>query len=136
MSTQTPPEPGSITWIDLTVEGAERVRDFYKEVVGWNSEPVNMGGYSDYTMTAPQSGTPSAGICHARGVNKDLPPYWLIYITVHDMDRSTKQCLELGGKVLVGPKGMGGIGRYCVIQDPAGAVAALLEPASSQDLKT
>lgn len=131
MNDQNPLEPGSITWIDLTVEGADRIRDFYTKVVGWKPKPVEMGGYSDYNMTAPQSGNPSAGICHARGVNKDLPPCWLVYITVEDMDRSTKLCVELGGKVVVLPKGMGGQGRYCVIQDPAGAVAALFEPANA-----
>jgi hypothetical protein len=32
--------------------------------------------------------------------------------------------------VLVKPKGMGGYGRFCVIRDPAGAVAALFQPAT------
>jgi hypothetical protein len=33
--------------------------------------------------------------------------------------------VELGGKVLLGPRAMGPKARYCVIQDPAGAFAAL-----------
>jgi hypothetical protein len=53
----------------------------------------------------------------------------LIYITVKSADESAKLCKENGGKVLLGPKDMGGYGRYCVIEDPAGAVCALFEPA-------
>jgi predicted enzyme related to lactoylglutathione lyase len=121
-------EVGTITWTDLTVANAEAVRDFYSAVVGWKSSPVDMGGYNDYNMNTPESGKTAAGICHTRGVNAELPPQWLVYITVEDVDKSAARCVELGGKVIAGPKGMGGHGRYCVIQDPAGAVAALFTP--------
>ena len=129
MSDTKKTETGIIAWTDLTVKDAEGVRDFYQKVVGWKSDPLDMGGYNDFMMNAPESGNSIAGICHARGVNAGLPPQWLIYITVENVDKSAAQCLELGGKVLVDPKGMGSHGRYCVIQDPAGAVAALFEPA-------
>lgn len=122
------PEVGTIAWTDLTVPDAEAVRNFYSEVVGWQFEPVDMGGYHDFNMNLPESGKTVAGICHSRGPNADLPPQWLIYITVENLDASVKRCEELGGKVLAGPKGGGEYGRFCVIQDPAGAVAALFEP--------
>lgn len=32
---------GKIGWIDMTVDDAEGVRDFYKHVVGWGSEDVD-----------------------------------------------------------------------------------------------
>ena len=37
------PAVGSIGWVDLTVEDAERVRDFYREVVGYTASEVAMG---------------------------------------------------------------------------------------------
>lgn len=128
MSESGRPEVGSIAWTDLTVADAERVRDFYSAVVGWKPAPVEMGGYSDFNMTTPGTGTSTAGVCHARGVNAGLPAQWLIYIVVEDLERSVARCEELGGRVLVASKGFGGQGRYCVIQDPAGAVAALVGP--------
>ena len=118
---------GSISWIDLTIDDAERLREFYERVVGWAAVPVEMGGYSDYSMTPPSTDTPAAGICHARGVNADLPPQWLIYITVADLDAGIASCRALGGEILAGPRGLGEHGRFCVIRDPAGAVAALFE---------
>jgi len=120
---------GSVTWTDLTVENAERIRDFYSAVVGWTASGVDMGGYDDFNMNDPETGTPVAGVCHARGGNADLPPVWLIYVNVEDIEKSIAKCVELGGQVISGPKGMGGQGRYTVIRDPAGAALALFEPA-------
>ena len=118
------PEIGSIVWTDLTVADADVVRGFYAAVVGWKPEAVGMGDYSDYTMCAPGSGTGVAGVCHARGLNAGLPAQWLVYIVVDDVDAAAARCEAKGGRVLVAPKRLGG-GRYCVIQDPAGAVCAL-----------
>ena len=120
---------GTICWADLTVGDAERVRDFYQALVGWTHAPVDMGGYADYAMHAPGQESPVAGICHARGVNADLPPQWLIYIVVADLERSRETCLALGGEILQGPRDLGPMGRILVIRDPAGAVAALWEEA-------
>lgn len=118
---------GTIGWVDLTVENADSLRDFYREVVGWTTSDVDMGGYSDYCMVVPGSEQAVAGVCHARGRNAEMPAQWLIYINVADLDTSMRACAEGGGKVLSGPREMPGQGRYCVIQDPAGAVAALFQ---------
>lgn len=126
MSQSQTPQVGSIVWTDLTVSDAERIRDFYATVVGWEPEAVDMGAYSDFTMNT-SDGTGVAGVCHARGANADLPRQWLIYIIVHDLDHSMTQCKQLGGEVLVPPRDMGKTGRYCVIRDPAGAVTALFQ---------
>jgi predicted enzyme related to lactoylglutathione lyase len=125
MSETPKPEIGAIGWTDLTVDNAESIRDFYASVTGWKLSPVSMGSYEDFNMCGPDSGQPMAGICHARGSNADLPPVWMIYITVEDVDSSATTCTEQGGEILVEPKDMGEMGRYCVIKDPAGAVAAL-----------
>ena len=79
-----------------------------------------MGGYEDFNMVDHGTGTPAAGVCHARGVNEGLPPQWLIYIAVENLEEAKRRCEELGGTVLRSSESM------CVIQDPAGAVAALI----------
>lgn len=117
-------EIGSIGWLDLTVDDADGVRDFYARVVGWESEPLDMGGYSDYVMKSPESGTPRGGVCHARGPNAGLPAQWLAYLIVADLDVSLAQVEELGGQVVSAPRSTGD-GSFAVIRDPAGAVVAL-----------
>ena len=119
---------GKIGWMDITVDDASGLKDFYAKVVGWLPDDVSMGEYNDFNMTMPVSGEPAAGICHARGSNASLPPQWLIYIVVEDAAKSAGVCTENGGKVLVGPRSMGGAS-VCVIEDPSGAVAALYQPA-------
>ena len=121
---------GSIVWTDLTVEDAEGVRDFYRSVVGWEADGVDMGGYEDFNLLNGE-GEAVAGVCHARGPNADLPPAWLVYVTVEDVEESARQAREQGGEVVTGPRGLGEHGRFCVVRDPAGAVLALIEPAAA-----
>lgn len=123
------PKPlGSIAGFDLTVPDADGIRDFYAAVVGWKPDPLDMGGYSDYFMGSPETGETVAGICHARGVNADLPPQWLVYVTVADLEASLARCVALGGTQLTPVKGDHGAEySYCVIKDPAGAVLALMQ---------
>ena len=120
--------PGTIGWLDLTVPDAVAVRDFYTLVTGWTPSAVSMGSYQDFCMHA-EGGEMVAGICHARGENADVPPVWLIYITVEDLEQSVKQCTENGGKLLSEIRSFGSQGSFCIIEDPAGAVVALFEPA-------
>ena len=119
--------PGRIGWQDLTVDNAEQVRDFYSSVVGWQTQPLDMGGYDDYVMLSPDGQAGIAGVCHARGVNANIPPQWLVYINVEDLDSSVERVRALGGEVVDGPRELGD-GRFCVIRDPAGAVCGLIEP--------
>ena len=86
-----------------------------------------MGGYNDFNMETSSQET-VAGICHAKGENANLPPQWMIYITVDDLDESVAACERLGGQVICPPRSVGG-GRCAVIRDPAGACAALYQTA-------
>ena len=123
MSEQT----GKIGWVDITVDDADGLRDFYADVVGLVPDPVSMGDYDDFNMTMPASGDAVCGICHARGGNSDLPGGWLIYFIVDDVEASAAACNASGGKIVVEPRGLAG-GRFCVIEDPSGANAALYQP--------
>ena len=129
MSEPDRPPVGSIGWIDLTVDNAEKVRDFYRQVVGWEATSVDMGEYEDFTMSEPGSGNPVAGVCHARGSNAEIPPSWILYVIVESLDESVKKCTELGGEVIGSMRDMGAQGRFCIVRDPAGAAIALFQTA-------
>ena len=116
---------GQIEWLDLTVNDAPRVKNFYSSVVGWKSDDVDMGSYSDYSIHTREGRDTVAGICHARGPNANLPSQWLVYVRVASVQKSADTCKRLGGEVLDGPRRMGG-SNFCVIKDPEGAVMALL----------
>ena len=120
------PPLGAIAWADLTVDDAPKVRDFYARVVGWTASEVAMADYSDFTM-AHGGGDPVAGVCHSRGDNAGLPPQWLIYVTVADLDHSVAQATALGGSVVGVVRDMGSYGRMAVVRDPAGAHMAIVQ---------
>ena len=120
------PAVGTIGWLDLTVEDADRVRDFYTAVVGWTVQPVEMGEYSDYAMVTP-GGDGVAGVCHKRGSNASMPGAWLPYFVVADLDAALAACGDRGGEVVVAARAMPNGDRYAVIRDPSGAVAAVYE---------
>ncbi|MGE5126399.1 MAG: VOC family protein [Betaproteobacteria bacterium] len=127
MAEGTGPKAGTIAWHDLTASDAGKLGEFYAAVVGWRAEPVDMHGYADYNMLAPATGEPVAGVCHARGPNAGLPAQWLIYVLVESLEASLRACVERGGRIVDGPRGMGEQ-VFAVIRDPAGAHLALIGP--------
>ena len=127
MTVEPRPAIGEITWTDLTVPEVGAVREFYEAVAGWTSTPVDMGGYDDLCMAVKESGRTVAGISHARGANLGLPAQWLLYLNVADLEASLALCAAKGGKAVTGIRTMPGIGRFCAVQDPAGAVVALFQ---------
>ena len=119
---------GCIAWLDLTVPDASATRDFYRQVVGWSVEDVEMEDgserYADYNMLG-EDGNPAAGVCHARGVNQGLPPVWMIYLPVGDLAESLRRVREEGGQVIKAARGADGEYAYAAVQDPVGACLAL-----------
>lgn len=116
---------GEILWTDLTVDDAESLVKFYKQVVGWETGTVSMGEYNDYTLHRASDGKAMAGICHRKGINSKIPPVWMVYITVEDVDAASRKVKQLGGEVLMPPTAMGDNAKFCIIKDPAGAICAL-----------
>lgn len=119
------PTPGTMAWLDLSVDDAAAARDFYASVVGWTAEPTPMDGYDDWTM-ADAHGEAAAGICYARGENAGLPPVWIPYFAVTDLDAAVSAATGAGGTVVAGPQRDGGSG-YAVLRDPAGATFAVFQ---------
>ncbi len=120
---------GSISWLDLTVADASATRDFYRQVVGWSAQDIEIQdrdeSYADYVMLGAD-GNSAAGVCHARGVNLGLPPVWMIYLPVGDLAESLRRVQEGGGKVIKATRGADGNYACAVIQDPVGACLALV----------
>jgi len=130
VSSRDAPAPvGCISWLDLTVSDASATRDFYRQVVGWSVQDVEMEDaserYADYNMFG-DDGRPAAEVCHARGVNLGLPTIWMICLPVGDLAESLRRVLEEGGKVIKATRGTDGEYTYAAVQDPVGACLALV----------
>ena len=124
---ETPDRPadGTVSWFDLTVEDAGSVKTFYEKVVGWQSQPVSMGEYDDFCVVA-SDGNVLGGVCHSRGANTGIPPVWMMYINVSNINATIEECHCCGGKVIQPPRRAGG-GQMAILQDPAGAYFAVYQ---------
>jgi predicted enzyme related to lactoylglutathione lyase len=60
----------------------------------------------------------------------NVPPNWMIYVTVSNVDDSTSKVTELGGRILAGPFDAADFGRMAVVSDPAGAIFSLWQAKS------
>ena len=121
---------GVFVWDELHTSDPAAAKSFYGEVLGWTARDEDMGGFA-YTIFQNRAGTDVAGCSQLRegepGTN------WLVYIGTDDIDATTARAKELGATVHVEPMDIpNDIGRFSVLQDPAGAVFGLYKPGSSQ----
>lgn len=121
-------EPGAMTWHEVATRDAAGARDFYSTVFGGSSR----------TMEGMEYHIVSVGDQNAYGVMQmdeqwgDIPPHWMVYFVVGEMEASLAKVAELGGAVRVPPFDTP-YGRISVVSDPTGAVFSVLQvPAGSQ----
>ncbi|MGV0918808.1 VOC family protein [Empedobacter falsenii] len=119
---------GQMVWADLTVENSTELKDFYKEVVGWEVKNVAMKDgeeeYNDYTMMS-SSENAAGGVCTKRGMNKGIPSQWIMYISVDNVAESLQKALEMGGKSIHEIENKEGNLQFAIVEDPTGAVFGL-----------
>ena len=89
--------------MDLTVENAGHVSEFYSKVAGWQAAPVPVDDYEDFCV-GPSAENVVAGICHAKGANADIPPSWMIYINVDDARATWERAVAAGYKSVMEPE--------------------------------
>ena len=110
---------GALSWNELASPDIEASADFYRELFGWQIEPLE-GSPMPYLVIQNQ-GHGNGGI---RPAQENEPSYWLVYLGADDINADTSKAAELGATALVEPMDIG-VGHISVLQDPQGAVFAL-----------
>jgi len=122
-------EPGAPTWTELATRDPEAAKTFYTSLFGWKEKTSTGGGmtYTEFSI----GDTPFAGMMemNAQMVSMNVPPNWLTYFQVADVDATSNKATDLGAKLAVPPLDIPNTGRFAVIQDPHGAVFAIYKPA-------
>ncbi len=111
---------GAFGWCELMTTDAGAAKSFYKTLFGWDTEDLDMEGTA-YTVVKIH-GDETGGIMKMPPEMEGMPPAWSIYVTVDDVDATAGKVEELGGKILRPPEDIPNVGRFCVLQDPQGAV--------------
>jgi uncharacterized protein len=119
--TRTP--PGNFVWNELWASDQAKALTFYTTVFGFSHDGMDMGPQGVYHLLK-KDGVNRGGI--ARSVNPKAMSMWLPYVEVSDCDAAAAKVATLGGRVLLAPADIPGVGRYAIAHDPLGAPIALL----------
>ena len=118
-------EPNSLCWNELATPDTERAGAFYTGLFDWGVERQPM---RDFVYTCFKSGEElKGGMMEINPEWGPVPPHWLVYFAVDDCDASAAAVTALGGGLRVPPTDVPGVGRFAVLQDPQGAVFAILQ---------
>ena len=104
---------------------------FYREVFGWEPEPLGPGspvtvlrlpGHTSGDPAAPRPDTVAVMTSTATGPGASaVPPHWSVNLRVASTDEVVRRTAERGGRVLMPPVDTPGF-RSAVLLDPQGAV--------------
>jgi len=121
--TAPPPQPGTFCWNELMTKDIAGAKKFYTALFGWKTEDMDMP-MGKYTMFSAGP-APAGGLMELKPQQKTATPAWMPYVTVEDVDKSTKKAETLGAKVAVPPTDIPNMGRFSIITDPTGASIGL-----------
>ncbi len=121
-------EPGAFSWSEINTRDPEAARSFYSEVFGWSLEDKEFEGVGTYTTINVNGNAVGGMIDITDRVPAEVPAHWLVYFGSADTDEAASKARELGGQIPVGPQDIPGVGRFAVLQDPFGAMFAVITP--------
>lgn len=118
---------GDFVWYELMTDNADAAQEFYGSLLGWDFTSgdapgidYRLGSMTDTEVVGVMQLTPEM---HEGGAR----PAWIGYIAVTAIDDALTRLDELGGRVLMGPDHMEGVGHMAMVTDPQGAPFYLIQ---------
>jgi len=124
-------ENGALCWTELSTRDTKAAATFYTQLLGWKAK-VGGEGVHAYTEFTPAAGQyPVAGMIDIaafgpRGAH--VPPNWMPYFQVADINAGFEKAKSLGAQVGVPPTKIADAGQFTVLADPQGAMFSLFQP--------
>jgi hypothetical protein len=119
-----PPPPRRFFWNELHTSDPTNALSFYEKVLGFTRQTMDMGPAGNYYILS-KDGVDRAGV--TSHLPAGMPPHWLPYVEVDDADATIARARKLGAKIPMAPEDIPGIGRFGVLEDPTGAVLAVMK---------
>ena len=117
--------PGTFSWAELATTDQKGGVAFYKSLFDWGVKEIPIGPtevYSMFTLRGQEVGAAATLQDDERKLG--IPSHWNMYMTVANVDESTKKAESLGGKILAPPFDVMDAGPYGV-QDPTARLLPL-----------
>ena len=121
------PQSGEFCWNELITPDPKKAQAFYTALLGWTTQEHNFG---EWTYTMFMSGDKSLGGMLQTPKDKIgmIPPHWMSYICVEDIEKTLEKAKTLGAEVKVPVTVVPDMGRFIIIADPTGAHIAFWQP--------
>ena len=118
----------SFFWYELMTTDVPAAETFYRDVVGWNSQPFESSGIDYVVFNAGERAVCGLMLLPEEAKAMGTPPCWMGYIHAKDVDAATASVKKAGGTVHREPSDIPEVGRFSVVADPQGAAFMLMTP--------
>ena len=113
-----------IVHFEIASPNLDRATEFYRELFDWDVGEERMDGYR---LVKTAEGSIGGGLLRSP---EGVFPYVSVYVGVTDLRETLRLAEELGGKVIVEPMPVPGVGEFAMFQDPDGVMMGLFEERS------
>jgi uncharacterized protein len=114
-------EAGAPVWHQLTTHGYRAAIDFYRELLGWQTEVVGDSDEFRYT-TASFGDEALLGVMDGAGfLPEQVPSHWSVFFGAEDVDKTLRVIADNGGAVLREAEDTP-YGRLAAASDPTGVI--------------
>jgi predicted enzyme related to lactoylglutathione lyase len=119
-------KPGEFTWSELVTSAHEAAFRFYATLFGWKKQrDFDMGAMGKYLIYGVDDR--DLGGMFTKSKDMPMPPAWLYYVQVADLDAALARAKSKDARLLNGPMDVPGGARIAQLLDPQGAAFALHE---------
>ena len=116
---------GAFCWYELATTDTQAARAFYADVIGWSADDVPGMQYTLLKAGDAMVGGLMPLPDHVRAAG--IPPHWIAYIAVDDVDQYTTRAQAAGATLRHGPADIQGVGRFAILTDPQHAAFTLFK---------
>lgn len=127
-------EHGHFIWYELMTSDPEGAKSFYDAVIGWKIGDAE-SSFNGYRMIGRSDGKFAGGVLPLSDEMQQhgARPTWLGYVGVDDVDGAVQSIENDGGKALLPPFDIPGVGRIAMVADPQGASFYVIDPIPPAD---
>jgi len=115
--------PSAMTWNELSASKIDGAPDFYNKLFGWE---INKDENREYYYIT-NKGRMNGGMLPMGEDYANIPPFWMVYFSVADLDAAMEKVKANGGTIHVGKIEAPGVGHLSVIADPTGGVCTIIQ---------
>jgi predicted enzyme related to lactoylglutathione lyase len=111
-----------VVHFEIGCRDAERGKKFYGDLFGWNFQAY--GAAAMITNISREQGISG----HINSLGHEPHNYVTVYAQVDDLQASLNKAKGLGGKTVVPPQEVPGMGSFAWLSDPEGNIVGLWKP--------